>query len=62
MRKYQVDFYDKTNGATSEIDVIEVEEGYTPQDYIDDCDSNGNTLYDMEGGKDFEISFEEIDN
>lgn len=62
MRKYQVDFYDKTNGATSPIDTIEVEEGYTPQDYIDDCDSNGCTWSDMNGGNDFEILFREIDN
>lgn len=60
MKKYEVAFYDKTNGATSEIDVIEVEEGYTPQDYIDDCNSNGNILADIEGGNDFEILFREI--
>lgn len=60
MRTYEVDFFDKTNGATSTIDVIEVEEGYTPQNYIEDCDSNGNALHDIQGGNDFEIIFHEI--
>lgn len=60
MKKYEVAIYDKTNGATSEIDVIEVEEGYTPQNYIDDCESNGNVLHDIQGGKNFEILFHEI--
>lgn len=60
MRKCEVELYDKTNGATSTIDVIEAEEGYTPQDYIEDCDSNGNALHDINGGNDFEILFSEI--
>lgn len=37
MRKIQVEFHDFNNGATSPIDVIEVDDNYTEQDYIDDC-------------------------
>ena len=40
MTKYEVDFYDYTNGATSPIDTIEAPEGYTAEDYIRDCESN----------------------
>lgn len=35
--KYQVEYYDPSNGATSPIDVIEKPEGYTAEDYIADC-------------------------
>ena len=61
MIKYEVNFYDKTNGATSAIDVIDVDDGYTPDDYISDCNSNCNTLHDLKGGNDFKISFKEIE-
>lgn len=41
--KYEVDFYDYENGATSPIDTIEIkdEANYTPEDYIKDCIENG---------------------
>lgn len=38
--KYQVNFYDYENGATSEIDVIEARKGYTAEEYIEDCSHN----------------------
>lgn len=56
MKKYEVDFTDARTGATSPIDVIEVEEGYTPDDYIRDCEANG--VYWGDG----EIIFYEIDD
>ena len=37
MKKYQVNFTDYRNGATSAIDVIEAKDGYTAENYIDDC-------------------------
>jgi len=40
MKRYQVEFKDYENGATSPIDTIEVEEGYTPADYLEDYKSN----------------------
>jgi hypothetical protein len=59
MKKYQVEFKDYGNGAISPIDTIEVEEGYTPVDYLKDYKSNclggEENLYDNG-----EISFTEI--
>lgn len=39
MKKYQVEFLDE-NGATSPIDIINVPEDYTAEDYIKDCNDN----------------------
>ena len=41
MKKYLVYFEDAETGAKSEIDIITVKEGYTPEMYISDCDKNG---------------------
>ena len=38
--KYQVEFYDYNNGATSPIDTIEAPEDYTAEQYIKDCKEN----------------------
>lgn len=58
MRKIEVNFKDYRNGATSAIDTIEVEDGYTPEDYITDCEINGVDVEDYrENG---EIIFVEI--
>jgi len=38
--KYQIEFYDPSNGATSPIDTVEAPEGYTAKDYIRDCRKN----------------------
>lgn len=38
--KYTVEFYDHSNGATSAIDNIEAPEGYTAEQYVDDCRKN----------------------
>lgn len=56
MKKYEVDFTDEITGATSPIDVIEVEDDYTPAQYVEDCASNG--CYWGKG----EISFVEIED
>ena len=40
MRKYEIDFYDKRNGATSPIDTVEAPAGYTAEQYIEDCKKN----------------------
>lgn len=37
MKRYQVELYDYTNGATSPIDNIEAPAGYTADDYVRDC-------------------------
>lgn len=61
MKKYQVSFYDFSNGATSEIDTIEAPDGYTAEQYVADCRKNADdewvkmlengdvTLYELEG-------------
>lgn len=46
MKRYQVELTE-SNRATSPIDVIEVEDGYTVEDYIRDCAVNG-VYYDGE--------------
>lgn len=38
--KYEVDFHDRRNGATSAIDTIDAPEGYTAEDYVKDCREN----------------------
>lgn len=51
--RYQVDFYDYSNGATSPIDTIEAPEGYTAEDYIRDCQENADDAWNemLAGGK-----------
>ena len=51
--RYQVDFYDYSNGATSPIDTIEAPEGYTAADYINDCKGNADDAWNemLAGGK-----------
>ena len=41
MKRYEVDLYDVTNGATSPVDSIMAEDGYTAEMYIRDCEENG---------------------
>jgi hypothetical protein len=38
--EYEVDRYDYETGATEAIDTIKAPEGYTAEDYINDCESN----------------------
>ena len=38
--KYQVEFTDARTGATSPIDICEGPEGYTAEQYIEDCRKN----------------------
>lgn len=38
--KYEVHFKDYESGATSPVDVIDAQEGYTAQTYIQDCIDN----------------------
>lgn len=40
MKKFEVDFTDNRNGATSAIDTITVADNYTADDYIRDCKEN----------------------
>lgn len=40
MKKFEVDFTDNRNGATSAIDNITVADNYTADDYIRDCKEN----------------------
>lgn len=51
--KYQVEFYDYSNGAKSPIDKIEAPEGYTAEQYIKDCEENADPDYVemLRGGK-----------
>lgn len=59
MKKYTVNFYDYTNGAKSTIDTIEVEDNYTPEQYIEDCMINDSEYAEMlQNG---EVTFEEIE-
>lgn len=59
MKKYTVNFYDYNNGATSAIDTIEVEDNYTPEQYIEECMINDSDYAEMlQNG---EITFEEIE-
>ena len=43
--KYQIEFYDPSNGATSPIDVVEAPEGYTADNYIRDCKENADASW-----------------
>ena len=60
MKRYQVNFYDYDNGATSPIDTITAPSEYTAEDYIADCKTN-----DYDGWTEMfdhgEITLEEID-
>lgn len=56
MKRYCVYFEDAETGAKSEIDIITVENGYTPEMYVEDCDKNG-----VEWGNG-EITFSEIED
>ena len=40
MKKYEVNFTDNRNGATSSIDNIETADNYTAEQYIADCKEN----------------------
>lgn len=40
MKKYEVNFTDSRNGATSPIDNIEAADNYTAEQYIADCKEN----------------------
>lgn len=60
MKKIEVNFKDYRTGAISPIEIIEVKEGYTPADYLEDykkwCDCGLENIYDNG-----EILFVEID-
>ena len=43
--KYQVNYYDPANGATSAIDIIEAPEGYTAEQYVTGCAENAEPEY-----------------
>lgn len=59
MKKYEVNYYDYNTGAESPVDVIEVEDDYTVEDYISDCNDNMEEPWDTENG---EIRFYEIED
>lgn len=40
MKKFEVDFYDYSNGATSPIGIIIADDNYTAEDYVRDCEHN----------------------
>lgn len=40
MKKYTVEFFDPSNGATSEIDTIVAADDYTAEQYVADCEAN----------------------
>ncbi len=40
MKEYVVEYTDMATGATSPIDTIKAPEGYTAENYIDDCKAN----------------------
>ena len=39
-KKFVVNLYDPSTGATSDIDVITAPEGYTAENYVADCERN----------------------
>ena len=60
--KIQVNFYDKTTGATSPMDTINVDADYTPEEYIEDCIANDTDgIYTEEYFSNFEVTFERIE-
>lgn len=59
MKKYEVNYYDYNTGAESPIDVITVDDDYTVEDYINDCNENMEEPWDTENG---EIVFYEIED
>ena len=40
MKKFEVDFFDRRNDATSAIDIVYAEDGYTAEMYVKDCYEN----------------------
>ena len=57
--KYQVN-YTGSNGATSAIDTIEAEPGYTAEQYVADCEKNADADY-VEMLHDGEVELIELD-
>lgn len=45
MKKYEVNYTDRTTGATSAIDTIAAPNNYTAADYIRECEENGDPDY-----------------
>jgi len=43
--KYEVDFTDSRTGATSPIDTVVAPEGYTAEQYLNDCRENGDQAW-----------------
>lgn len=43
--KYEVDFTDSRTGATGPIDTITAPEGYTAEQYLNDCRENGDQVW-----------------
>lgn len=60
MKKYEVNFYDYNNGATSAIDVIEADDNYTAEQYIADCEANADDEWN-EMLKNGEITLVEVE-
>lgn len=40
MKRFQVDFLDYNNGATSPIDTVTAPDDYTAEQYVKDCEAN----------------------
>ena len=60
MKKVYVTFKDWETGVIQSIDQIEIEDGYTPEDYIRDCESNGIDMSDYEK-ESVDLYFEEME-
>ena len=45
MKRFEVDYTDPVSGAVSPIDVITVPDGYTAEQYVEDCLHNADTEY-----------------
>ena len=45
MKKYEVNYTDRTTGATSAIDTIAAPNNYTAADYVRECEENGDPDY-----------------
>lgn len=45
MKQYEVNYTDRTTGATSAIDTITAPNNYTAADYIRECEENGDPDY-----------------
>lgn len=61
-RKYEVEFTDNRTGATSPIDTIEAEAGYTAEQYIKDCRENADPEWVemLEAGEVHLVEIEEV--